>query len=356
MKNGFLTELGNYIRTQPKLLAVCGRSKGALRIPQGAVALDMQDLTGVLEYEPSEFTFTALAGTRLDDIDDLLRSNGQFLPFDPPFVKRGATLGGTVATGLSGSGRYQYGGVRDFILGVKFFNDRGQLIQSGGKVVKNAAGFDISKLMVGSLGNLGALIELSFKVFPRPPDYLTLTVHYPEIQQALEGLIRLSAFPMEINSLDLEPEEGQYSLRIRLGGESKLFPQRIKKLKTELGEYEILDGPSEREFWESIQEFNWHDGQNVLVKVPFNINQVFDIDRFLSSNRMARRYSAGANVAWISWAGSLHKLDRFLAKHNLAGLTLLGSAKKTKLGEQRADEFYQRIKKALDPAGKWAEV
>jgi glycolate oxidase FAD binding subunit len=356
MNNGVLTELGDYIRSQSKLLAVCGGSKDALRIPQGASALDMKEITGIIEYEPSEFTFTAFSGTRLEEVDSMLRSNGQFLPFDPPFAKRGATLGGTVAAGLSGSGRYRYGGLRDFILGIKYFDYQGQLIRSGGKVVKNAAGFDMSKLMVGSLGGFGALVELSFKVFPRPTEYWTLSAKYPTLRLALDKLIRLSALPMEIDSLDLEPRKSDYILRIRLGGESSLFPKRIEQLEKEIGEYEILKGNSDTDYWEKLQEFSWLPEGNILIKIPLTINQVPDLEGFLLENKSIRRYSTGANVAWISWAGSLDKLDQFLLINRLAGLTLLGSAEKTKLGDWNTGEFYQRIKKALDPSGKWAEV
>ena len=108
----------------------------------------------------------------------MLAEHGQYLPFDPPLAAAGATLGGTVAAGLSGPGRYRYGGVRDFVLGVRFVDGMGNLVRGGGKVVKNAAGFDFPKLMVGSLGRLGVLAELSFKVFPQPPAFATLAVSY----------------------------------------------------------------------------------------------------------------------------------------------------------------------------------
>src|SRR6266851_2564262 len=130
-------------------------TKGGLCAPDGdATVLDLSTLSGVLEYEPGEFTFTALAGTPVATVNRLLAEHGQYLPFDPPLVERGATLGGTVAAGLSGSGRYRFGGVRDFIIGVRFVDGQGQLVRGGGKVVKNAAGFDLPKLMVGSLGRL----------------------------------------------------------------------------------------------------------------------------------------------------------------------------------------------------------
>ncbi|NJN81466.1 MAG: FAD-binding protein, partial [Caldilineaceae bacterium] len=156
------------VRSGLWLHPVGGGSKPALSTPRDRAALEMRSLTGILEYDPGEYTITALAGTGLSEVQATLAANGQYLPFDPPLADRGATLGGTVAAGLSGPGRVRYGGVRDFLIGVRFVDGRGRLVRGGGKVVKNAAGFDLPKLFVGSLGTLGLLVETTFKVFPQP--------------------------------------------------------------------------------------------------------------------------------------------------------------------------------------------
>src|SRR5215203_1976352 len=169
-------EVQELVQSFPKVLAQGGKSKASLLYTAGqAVArLDMTKLTGISEYEPGEYTFTAYAGTTISEIANTLAQHGQYMPFDPPLIEQGATLGGTIAAGLSGSGRYRYGGVRDFILGVHIVDGEGRLIRGGGKVVKNAAGFDLPKLMVGSLGRLGIVISASFKVFPAPAATATL--------------------------------------------------------------------------------------------------------------------------------------------------------------------------------------
>src|SRR5437660_7832676 len=149
----------------------------------------MTGLSGIVEYEPSEFTFTALAGTRVTEIAEALRKRGQYLPFDPMWQEAGATLGGTVASGLSGPGRFRFGGLRDFILGVRFVDGTGRLLRMGGKVVKNAAGFDLPKFFVGSLGRFGVLAELTFKVFPRPPSRLTLRLAARDMASAAQMMI-----------------------------------------------------------------------------------------------------------------------------------------------------------------------
>src|SRR5690606_27154197 len=144
------------VRTHDRLHVRGGGTKTALSRPaDGAALLATSGLSGILEYEPGEFTFTARAGTPLSEIERALAENGQYLPFDPPLVKHGAPLGGTIAAGLSGSGRQRCGGVRDFLIGVRFVDGQGQLVRGGGKVVKNAAGFDLPKLLIGSVGRLG---------------------------------------------------------------------------------------------------------------------------------------------------------------------------------------------------------
>ncbi|MGE3844062.1 MAG: FAD-binding protein, partial [Vicinamibacterales bacterium] len=127
------------VAATPCVRLVGAGTKMQTPVPTGALTVSLRSLCGMLDYNPGEFTFTALAGTPVREVQALLARHGQMLPFDPPFVDRGATLGGTVASGLSGSGRYRNGGVRDFILGVRFVDGHGRLVRGGGHVVKNAA-------------------------------------------------------------------------------------------------------------------------------------------------------------------------------------------------------------------------
>src|SRR5690606_9356314 len=160
---------------------VGGGSKAGLVAGDAEVRIDLSALRRLVEYDPGEFTFTAAAATPLREVREMLAAHGQYLPFDPPLADAGATLGGTVAAGRRGPGRLRYGGVRDFLIGIRFVDGRGALVQGGGKVVKNAAGFDLPKLMVGSLGRLGILTELTFKVFPAPPATASLRADFPAL-------------------------------------------------------------------------------------------------------------------------------------------------------------------------------
>jgi len=183
--------VGDTTRVRP----VAGRSKPALHHAGDGVVVDLAGLTGITEYQPDECTFTALAGTPVAEIDRRLAEHGQALPFEPPLAGRGATIGGTVASGLNGPGRYHHGGVRDFLIGAKFVDGEGRLIRGGGKVVKNAAGFYLHHLLLGSLGRLGIFVELTFKVFPVPRAQRTLRVTCAGLGDALAALIACGARP-----------------------------------------------------------------------------------------------------------------------------------------------------------------
>jgi glycolate oxidase FAD binding subunit len=356
MDNGYLDHLIDDIQSKPKLIARGGYTKTGIKTPPEVNILDLSSISGIREYNPSEYTFTALAGTRLKDIDRMLSDNGQFLPFDPPLTKKGATLGGTVASNLSGPMRYQFGGVRDFILGVKFLDGQGQLIKSGGKVVKNAAGFDISKLMVGSLGSLGTLIEFSFKVFPRPREFITTVSKFENLPDALDSLIKLTSSPFEILCLDLAPIDNCYQVEIRMGGSAKLFRDRITHLGEHIQIESTLQGEQETKFWEDINEFNWVPQGTNLVKVPLIPKYVSALDDFLEQHQAVRRYSAGVNVAWIVWPGSMDSLDQKLKELDLLGLSILGATDLVRMGSWKDNVFYDKIKDAIDPSGIWVKV
>src|SRR3954447_2992182 len=182
-----LAELVDAVRSTPRLLAVGAGTKPRLSAVDG-VKLTTAGLRGISEYDPSEFTFTAAAGTPVREIVAALAERGQYLPFDPMLCDAGATLGGTVASGLSGPGRFRFGGVRDFILGIRFVDGAGRLLHMGGKVVKNAAGFDLPKFFCGSLGRFGLLVEATFKVFPQPSARLTLLLEAADGDAAVKTM------------------------------------------------------------------------------------------------------------------------------------------------------------------------
>ncbi|HZY17353.1 MAG TPA: glycolate oxidase subunit GlcE [Ramlibacter sp.] len=179
--------------------------------------LDTTGLAGIRSYEPSELVVTVGAGTRLADLEAVLAQQGQCLPFEPPHFGPGATVGGMVATGLSGPARASVGAVRDYVLGLSLVNGRGELLSFGGQVMKNVAGYDVSRLMAGALGTLGLIVEVSLKVLPVAPAEATLAF---ELSQA-QALARLNAWggqPLPLNASCWVGEAGAGTLFLRLRG------------------------------------------------------------------------------------------------------------------------------------------
>jgi glycolate oxidase FAD binding subunit len=184
-----------------------GGSKDFFGLSLQGEVVDTTTLNGVISYEPSELVVTVGAGTPLAELEALLAEQGQCLPFEPPhFSWSGtgagqgpATVGGMVACGLAGPARASVGGVRDYVLGVKMLNGRGEHLTFGGQVMKNVAGYDVSRLMVGAMGTLGLLTEVSLKVLPVAPAEATLVFALGQAD-ALEQLHRWGAQPLPLNA------------------------------------------------------------------------------------------------------------------------------------------------------------
>ncbi len=164
--------------------------------PRGEV-LEVSAHRGIVAYEPSELVITARCGTLLTEIEAVLAEKGQCLPFEPPRFAAESTIGGVVAAGLSGPRRVSAGSLRDYLLGVKLLDGRGHELVFGGQVMKNVAGYDVARLMAGSLGTLGILLEVSLKVMPRPAATATLRFALSQAE-ALERLNRWAAQPLPI--------------------------------------------------------------------------------------------------------------------------------------------------------------
>jgi len=150
--------------------------------PARGEILDTREYAGIVDYEPTELVITARCGTPLAEIEAALAQHGQMLAFEPPHFGPGATLGGTVAAGLCGPRRASSGATRDFVLGAQLMDGRGDVLSFGGRVMKNVAGYDVSRMLAGSLGTLGLLLEVSLKVLPRPFAEATLRFDMSEIE------------------------------------------------------------------------------------------------------------------------------------------------------------------------------
>jgi glycolate oxidase FAD binding subunit len=211
--------------------------------PQGE-PLDVRPLAGISAYEPTELVITARAGTLLKDVEAALAEQGQCLPFEPPRFAEGGTLGGMVAAGLSGPARASMGAVRDYVLGASLLNGRGELLSFGGQVMKNVAGYDVSRLLAGSLGVLGVICEVSLKVLPTPPATLTLRFDLAQ-DQALHAVNTLAGKPMPLHA----SAWWDGTLVVRLSGAAAA----VQSAREQLGGEEIPPGMAAA-FWAGMRD------------------------------------------------------------------------------------------------------
>jgi glycolate oxidase len=351
-----LAELAEAVRSQPRLLAVGARTKPRLSQPPGEVTLlSTLALRGIVEYEAEEFTFTALAGTTLREIQAVLAEKGQYLPFDPMWVEAGATLGGTVAAGVSGPGRFRFGGLRDFILGVRFVDGLGRLLRMGGKVVKNCAGFDLPKFFVGSLGRYGVLAEVTFKVFPSPASRLTLNLTTGGAEPAAKLLVDAANSRWEIDALDLLPDGKTVALRLA-GPASALETMSREILARWPGR--ALAAPEADAAWADLREFRWSHAGGVLVKAVITPADVPPLVAAAQSLEGARLHiSSGGNVAFISLPPSVRAttLQERLCGLALRAMSLSGDAPLW-CGLSSNSAIEPAVKQALDPENRFPRL
>jgi len=204
-------------------------------------ALSVKDHSGIIDYEPTELVITARCGTRLQDLEATLAEQNQMLAFEPPSYSKHATLGGCIATGLSGPRRPFAGAVRDATLGVRIINAKAEILKFGGKVMKNVAGYDVSRLMVGSMGTLGIILDTSLKVLPRPETEITTCYELTERASISRvNKICAQAYPVSATCFDGS------QLFIRLSGTES----GVNKALSMLGGETVKDADV---FWESIK-------------------------------------------------------------------------------------------------------
>jgi glycolate oxidase FAD binding subunit len=347
------TELAEAVRSQPHVLAVGARTKPRLsQVPDDVALISTCGLRGIVEYEPDEFTFTALAGTSVREIGQALAEKGQYLPFDPMWVEAGATLGGTVAAGVSGPGRFRFGGVRDFILGVRFVDGLGRLLRMGGKVVKNCAGFDLPKFFVGSLGRYGALAEVTFKVFPSPASRLTLKLTTSGAEAAAKVLTDAANSRWEPDALDLLPDGKTVCLRLA-GPASALETISREVLARWPGQF--LSAAEADTAWADLREVRWAHAGGALVKVAITPSVMASLDAAAHSLDGTRvHFSAGGNVAFVSLPSSVPPtaLQERLRALSLPAVSLSGNAPLW-CGTRTNSAIAPAVKQALDPQNRF---
>ncbi|MEZ5403491.1 MAG: FAD-binding oxidoreductase [Bryobacteraceae bacterium] len=229
---------------------------GGARDP-GDIVLSTSALNRLLEYEPADLTVSVEAGMLWNDLLKTLAANSQTIPLDPPFESR-ATVGGVLAANTCGPRRRLFGSARDAVIGMKFATLEGKIIQSGGMVVKNVAGLDLGKLMIGSFGTLAAILVANFKVTPLPPRSRTYRFRFQTLDAVMAGRDRILASVLQPAALDiLNPhasarvEERDWILAVRAMGNERM----IRRYTDEFEGASAIDGDRETDFWSRVREF-----------------------------------------------------------------------------------------------------
>ena len=315
--------------------------------------LDTRGLSGVVAYEPSELVVTTRCGTPLQELEALLAQHGQCLPFEPPHFGPAATVGGMVAAGLSGPARASSGPLRDYVLGLQMVNGQAEVLQFGGQVMKNVAGYDVSRLMVGAIGVLGVITEVSLKVLPCAPAQATRVFACSQ-QQALRMLQGWAAEPLPLNASCWEADDGG-RLRLRLRGARAA----VEAAGIRLGGEQLADGAA-TEFWLGLREqtlpvFALTDGQCLWrLSVP-DIAPVLELPAHVTAPLLewggALRWvrapvtssaALRAAVAAVGGTASVFRRASIASQHEVVVFHPLAA---TNLRIQRA------LKQQFDPAG-----
>jgi glycolate oxidase FAD binding subunit len=315
--------------------------------PHGAI-LDTRAYAGIVDYEPTELVITARCGTPLVEIEAALAARRQMLAFEPPHFGPGATIGGVMASGLSGPRRASAGALRDFVLGAELMDGRGQRLVFGGQVMKNVAGYDVSRLLAGSLGTLGLMLQMSLKVLPLPFAEISLRFAISEIE-ALASLNAWAGQPLPISASCWHDGE----LTLRLSGAQAAVHAARQKLGGDL----VADDAA---FWLSVREQNhafFADGAGIWrLSVPSNASALVVKGRQLIEWGGAQRWlkidaaadpESAARIRTIATAAGGHAtLFRAGGKGNDGG----GIPVFQPLAPALA-RIHQRLTLSFDPAG-----
>ncbi|CAH0245139.1 glycolate oxidase subunit GlcE [Roseomonas sp. CECT 9278] len=247
---------------EPLAIEGNGTKRGVLRPVQAARTLSVRNLSGITLYRPSELVLSARAGTPIPEIEAALAERGQHLIAEPPDLRAllggddPATLGGTVAANLSGPRRIAWGAMRDHVLGVRFVNGAGEVLRSGGRVLKNVTGLDLCKLLAGSYGTLGVLTEVTLKVLPAPEATATLLLRVPDLDAGVRALSAGLGSPFGVSGAALLPGTPDLAA-LRLEDFAASVAYRIGRLRDDLagfGDASIIEGEASRAFWREIRD------------------------------------------------------------------------------------------------------
>jgi glycolate oxidase FAD binding subunit len=276
------------------LLGHCTKGRMGGPIAPSDVTISTAALKKVLEYEPRDLTVSVGAGISYCELSQILAEHRQMIPLDAPFAER-ATMGGIVAANSSGPRRRLYGSARDMVIGMTFATLEGKLIKTGGMVVKNVAGLDMGKLMIGSFGTLAAIATLNFRVYPMPAATRTFVQEFDKAVDVMAARDAVLKSRLQPASIDIIKSGGRYQLAIQAGGS----PAVLDRYSRELSRMRVLEGAEEEALWQGIREttpqfLRTHD-QGAVLRVSCVLSDVGPVLEALPAQALAR---AGSGVCY----------------------------------------------------------
>lgn len=339
------------------------------------IVLAMTRINEVVEYEPADLTVTVEAGIRLAELQERLAANGQFLAMAPPYAAR-CTLGGIVATNASGSLRLRYGTARNQVLGLRVVQASGTVVKSGGKVVKNVAGYDVNKLYIGSFGTLGILTEVTLKLSPIPARQAILTAQFQDVQAAAKtglSVVGSQTLPdfvnMAVNSHFAEGAAGAVTLAVGFGGDAETVAwqlEQARRIMEQNGGIGVkgIEGEFRQRFDDAIQAFPEADGDaTVVVKVNLKRTDIaeFADGALAESVEMMALLGSGVLYLKMEYVAGLAETLAALREHAVrAGGSLIIESAPPELKQQidvwgafgsRALGLMQQVKARFDAKG-----
>ena len=294
-------------------------------IPQrSGVIVDTTALNRVVSHNSGDMTATFQAGATLQTVTEVLGQAGQFLAIDPPLPGR-ATVGGTLASGASGPTRWQFGHLRDTVIGMKVVQPDGRITKSGGQVVKNVSGYDMARLHIGGLGSLGVILEASFKLTPIPMYESTITARFQTVDRAVQCALEVFnslVTPLAITTYNRAVSEavaaddrpGTY-LAVRLGGRPRTLDRQVDEVSAICDRYLAIDtnqadGSLGSRLWRSLADFGWDPGSGSILSLRVSVlpNQVESIHNAIAGLRASNSEAAitsqpGFGTVEANWFG-----------------------------------------------------
>ena len=326
------------VRARAPLRLHGGDSKAFYGRAVDGTACDLSGHRGIIHYEPTELVLTARAGTPLREIESALAEHDQMLAFEPPHFGAAATLGGTIACNLSGPRRPHAGAARDFVLGTRIINGRAEILSFGGEVMKNVAGYDVSRLMTGALGTLGVVLDVSLKVLPRPETELTL-VRSGTPQQALDRVHELGRLPLPVSATCYDGN----ALYLRLSGSAR----GVAAARDQIGGDQLAP---EAEPWFGLREHQhpfFSDSRPLWRLSLASTAPPLALDG-------AWLYEWGGAQRWLLSAGDPGEIRRLAQYHGGHATHYRGDPQRAEFFQPPSRpllELQRRLKQAFDPHG-----